>query len=532
MLRKFRTKLFRLVERNARILTLGLGSLVVTIWTVLRHITNGVNFDIVGQIGLADQWLQGIHGGAVLGQTNYLLKIPFYMLANGLHYLSPMGRLLFFALLFNAATYIFIFVLVERILRLENVQDRHWFYVAMVWFASIAGGVYWLEYANSRNLETAAGVWLVYLTIRYLKMPRRATAILLAATGSIVFFADPLQLYIIGGGIVLYILGRWALRRTRQNGQLALNVGGAILAALIGAKILRALSIRFLPVQYLAVPPTHHNLDVHTIGLALQTIVVNTFNIFDAAALKKPIGPNTIREFINFVVLLAIISLILYVLTHRKVLKPSGVLLLCIMAADYGAYAASKQILEPNTSRYLIMVPIMAIIFVAIYAPQVKFQQTEKIKYGWLAATALSCLFLLGGIVKSWPERHAKDHHIYQTLAFLEHYNFPYALGSHELGVTTTYFAERTTTVLPVSCTQNNHLHAINLFYDTAAFNGLKHYVGKVPIIVTDASIASGVDHCDTENVVTILGAPQQQISVPSIGTAYIYDTTTINRAF
>lgn len=521
----------RAMEARARLVVLCTGTVIVAVWTVLRHITNGVNFDIVGQVGIADQWLHGLHDGVTLGQTNYLLKMPLYMIADGLHFLSPMNRLLFFALLFNITAFVLIFALIEKILVLENVRNRGWFYVAMLWFASIAGGVYWLDYANSRNLETAAGVWLIYLVLRYIKMPNRMTLIWLAVSGAVIFFADPLQLYTIGGGIVLYAAGRWLFVRNQANRSLAINLCAALVISYVGAKILMVLSKLLLPVQYLAVPPTHHALNLSTLGTAAKTLFMSTFQIFDADVFKRPLGPNTLREIINFVILAAIAALIVWVLTKPKSLKPSGALLLCIMLADYGAYIASKQVLEPNTSRYLIMVPIMAVIFVSLYMPSLSFSRMVLVRNLSLVAVGVSCLLLIGGLAKSWPDRHAKDQHIYETLSYLTQNNFRYALGSHELGVTTTYFAADNATVLPISCTADGHLHKINLFYDKGAFNGLKSYSGMVPVIITQTSIASGVDTCDAPKITAILGQPQREVALPGIGVAELYDVRVVNRA-
>lgn len=517
----------RTLAAHARIFTLFGGAAAVAVWTVFRHITNGVNFDVVGQVGIADQWVHGVRGAVTLGQTNYVLKMPLYMLADALHFLSPMNRLVFFALLFNIATFIAIFFLVEKFLDLEGVRDRRWFYVAALWFATIAGGVFWMDYANSRNLETVGGLLLIYLVASYIRKPRLRTAVLLAAVGVVVGFADPLQLFICGGGVLLYAAARLIRAPSIENKRFFFTMLAAIGVAYIGGKVLSLLTKLLLHIHYLAVPGTPQARNLSALWQGVQAILDGTLKIFDADVFKSVIGPNSVRQLINLVILLAIIGLLVKYFAEHGAKKPLAWLLLSVIAADFVAYIASGQVLTPNTSRYLIMVPIMTLVFVAVHAPSIRLSRAAHVQYAWGTLAVLSVVVLLGGVVKSWPERHVKDEHIYQTIAFLQTNHYPYALGWHDLGVTTTYFSQDDTVVLPVSCAANGTLKEISLFYDKGEFGRLKKYSGDVPFIVS--ADTSSLERCDAQKLTAMFGRPKSELPIPGVGMAEIYSAASLD---
>jgi hypothetical protein len=505
------------------------GAAVVALWTFIRHITNGVNFDVVGQIGLADQWAHGLSSGVVLGQTNYLLKMPLYALANMLHFISPMNRLLLLALVFNIATFVILFLLVEKMLKLHGVKDKSWLYLGMAWLATIAGSVYWLEYANSRNLETVGGIFLIYLVMRYMKSNRTATAAAIALVAAAVFFADSLQLFVGGGGVVLYVIGRWLWRWNYRNFLQMAVLTGAVLAGYLGSKILSLLSQSLLPVSYLAVPSSQHSLSLANITQSLQSVTENTLKIFGADFLSQPYGPNSVRQLLNFIVVAGIAGFAVWLLVNKK--RYPGGLLPVLILANFIIYIASGQALEPNTSRYLIMIPLVTVIFIALYAPRLPARRKQRLQQAWLGIIIVSSILLLGALINSWPDRHAKDQHIYQTLSYMRQNNFKYALGSHELGVTATYLGGGPEVILPVSCKADHKVHVINLFYDKGAFKLLRGYSKEVPVILAINSQQPGVNQCDKASIIAAFGQPKREQTVAGIGVVEMYDAPSIKIA-
>lgn len=513
------------LRRQARWLAVIGGSLVVTLWTVIRHITNGVNFDVVGQIGLVQQWSQGLHSGAQLGATNYVLKFPLYYAANHLSWLSPMNRLLLLALVCNLVTYWLLFLIFEKFLKLYDVRNRSWLYLAMVWLATIAGNVFWVDYANSRNLETVGGLAIVYLIARYLQRPKLEWLLAISLLGSIVFFADPLQGFICLAGLTIFGSVRLLFRRSQHcllqtGGLLLASVGGFGLAKLLGLGVRR-----WLHVSFLTAPTSPLQLTKATGLASLHGLVTNSLRIFDADFLKRPYSVNSVREIMNALVL-AVIVLFIVSLIARRQIKHFGFLVLSLITANYMLYVASGQVLQWQTSRYLVMVPLLTTGLVAVYGERVATSRKQFWQAGWLGVILISSLLLLGALAVSWPSRHNKDASIYATVAFMQQNGFTYGLGSREVGVTTTYFSGGQQTVLPMNCDSGHNLVPTNLFYDDAAFVGLYKYHGLVPIFFENGVIPAGKISCSQADVMDQFGQPNSQETVPGVGTVLVYQAS------
>jgi len=504
------------------------GSLIVILWTVLRHITNGVNFDIVGQIGLADQWARGQSGGAQVGSTNYLLKMPFYWIVNHLGILSPHAKLLVLALLFNLLTWLLLFVLFVKILELLDVQARSWLYLSLVWLATISGRTYWLDYANSRNLETVGGILFLYLSIKFMKSRSRRDAGWLVLVGSVVFFADPLQFFVIATPVCLYAAGDWLVRRTRDSFRLAAYLIGLTGLSYAGSKLLFWLTSLLLPVSYLAVPRPTITFTGQTVWLSMRETGLSTLKNFDAYFFKLPLTPNSIREFLNALVLATIIVLFIKLLANKSLrVSPRG-LLLSIILVNYVVYAGSGQALQWETSRYLVMVPLVSLLAVSIWGDVIAGNRKQILQLLWAGSIFISCLLLLGALIISWPKRYSNDAYIGTALAYMQQHNYKYAVSSRDLGIPGTYFAGGRVIILPVICSGNHRLNSSNLFYDQAAFSGLSNYHSEIPVILQANDIISGDFHCKKVDVIAQFGSPKREEVVPGVGTAEIYDSGVI----
>jgi hypothetical protein len=507
-----------MLRRRARLLTMVSGSLIVSVWTLFRHITNGVNFDIVGQIGLADQWVQGLHAGVQLGTTNYLLKIPLYLVVNTLDFLSPMNRLLLLALAFNIATFLLLFILFEKILKLYGVKDKNWLYLAMLWLATICGSVFWVDYANSRNLETVGGILFIYLVLKLLSKPRGSTAALIVLAGSVTFFADSLQLYVCGVGACAFVCGRWLWRRTGKHALDAARVVGLTALGYIGALLLGFVARHALNVSFLTAPHNTTSFEPQT----LQGILRSTLDIFGANFIKAPYGLNTIRELLSFCLLLTGVLIITRVITKNR----SGTVVwfgLATIGVNYLVYIASGQVLVWATARYLIMVPLLLALLLAVTGERFAFSHQKKLQIGWLAVVSLSVLMLVGALAVKWPERHSKDQHIYATVAFLEASHTQYALSSREVGITTTFFAQGETTVLPMLCTSERRLTPTHLFYDRTPFRKAADFNGSISIILPLGGIVSGEFVCSEQDIEAQFGVPADTSEIPGTGRALVY---------
>lgn len=495
----------------------------MALWTIIRSITNGVNFDVVGQIGVAEQWARGMHSGAEFGATNYVLKLPLYFIVNGLDFLGPHAALLLLALLCNIATFVGIAVVIRRLLGLYNIRLTNWFYIGMVWLASISERVFWLDYANSRNLEVVGGLFVLYFGLKLYKQPSLRGILLLSAIGGVAFFADQLQLYVIGGGLIIGALLLALIARAKvQLIKLAHVVVGIIGAAII-AKLLLLIVTKIVPISFL-VAPTGNTFDTSTITASLRGSLTSTLRIFDVDFYAAGSLINAGRQGINLLLFVVLVAIVVF--AWRKAspaCRELGIMLLSCIAAAYGAYLASGQAALPQTERYLIMVPILFVALLATLSGSSIISRRISQSCALLIIT-VSFLLASGALAINLPNRYDKDVNITQTLAYLQQRGYRYALGSRD-GIPMTYFSsfsKNPITVAPLICQPGERLVTSNLFFDKAGF-ARPQITQEVPLLVPVGGFVSSGSVCNEAAVLKQFGRPVRIEPINSGSNAYIY---------
>ena len=511
----------KLVVKRARLLSLFAGCIVVVIWTIYRHISNGINFDVVGQIGLAQQWANGMISGSQIGLTNYVLKMPVYFVANGFEVLSPMGRLLLLALLFNVATFIFIFVIIEKILKLEKIKNLNWFYVAFLWLAVIAGDVFWVDYANSRNLEIVGGLLILYLWLKFINRPKWYLLPSILLVASITFFADSLMFYLFGLGIVTYCWLRLLGKLSKTNLLIAISASAITgLGYVISKQIFRLIS-HFYNVTFYSAPYSRPELSLGYAWQSIKSLITNTLDIFGANFWHFPLNLNSFRQIINALILVFVITLLIKfrnIITKKIVAQIS----ITVIIFNYLIYLASGQVSQWATSRYLVIVPILTVLLVGLIGGSLNKKKATKLQTMWLGILVISSLLIIGALVMQWPTKHEKDKHIYTVINFMQSQHYNYALSDRSHAINATYLSSGKQIVLPFGC-NNKKLTPTNLFYDNSMFIELKKYVGEVPIILSNDEIVFGEQRCSKKDIIKQFGEPLRQQSIAGVGTALIY---------
>ncbi len=522
MFRKRFAAISRWVEHHQTILTATVGSAIVAVWTVLRHITNGINFDVVGQIGVAAQWTHGLHGGAVFGATNYLLKMPLYALMNATDWIPPVVRILLLALICSAGAYLLIYFILRKIARLYRVKNFMLLNLGMLWLAVIMGRVFWVDYANSRNLEVAGGLAVLYLVFHLWEKGttwRRSIGVVGLAT--LVFFADPLQLYIIGVGMGAAAVV-FALRRNGDERRRAMFSGGILVVSAVLSRILAWLSTVILPVSYLEPPKTSPTLGVDTLTAIIQNSATSTLRIFDINVFSKALSVNSLRQLGGMLLLgLAVYILIRY---RRAAPKQPVRVLVWLIIWNYAVYAASGNALMAMTERYLVMVPLLVVLLLGLYGDVLQPVSLRRLAPLWLAVIVLSGSLLAGAIVLQWPNRYHLDQPMFKLADFARTERYDFIVTSRGLAIPGNYYAGYETTVVPTMCVDDTHIVATNLFYDQAGYAGkLGRTDGTVAVVLPDEGVISDPFHCTSTVILTQLGTPDRETALPGVGTVYEY---------
>jgi len=515
-----------LLSRRARTVSFVGGLLMVTLWTVYRHISNGINFDVVGQIGLAQQWANGMISGSQIGITNYVLKMPIYFAINGFGVFSPMGRLLFLALVFNIVTFAILFVIYEKIIKLNNIRKLEWFYLAFFWLATIAGDVFWVDYANSRNLEIAGGLLIVYLWLKFVDKRKWQLLVYLLLASTVTFFADSLMFYVIGLGLVLYSIILLMRERTKRQVVLALSTTAVVALSYLLSRQIFIVIEKFYKVTFYSTPYNKPELSGNYVLKTFEGLARNTLDIFGANFLQHPYSLNSLRQLFNAVVLVILVFLFIKLRTNISK-KLSAKLALVLIAVNYIIYVLSGQVQEWATSRYLILVPIFIVLIIGIAGNGINKKLAKQVKKAWLVILLINTIFIIGGLAIHWPSRHSKDGHILSVINFMQSQHYSYAISDRGTGISASYISGGNIVVLPFGCS-NGIISPTNLFYDNASFVEFKKYVGEVPIILPGGVINFGDNSCTKSNIIAQFGEPIREQDVEGVGKTLIYSSESL----
>ena len=508
--------------RQKQILIVSLvSSTFISVWTILRHITNGINFDVVGQIGVAEQWMNGIVGGAQLGSTNYLFKIPLYMLVNLFHFIEPKTRLLLLALAFNIATILTIYWLGRKILRLYDIKNYALLNFGVLWLSLISGRVFWTDYANSRNLEIAAGVAVIYLMLKLWKKWSNKTALVLLAVASCVFFSDPLQLYVIGAGGAIY--GIVSALISRRAAPLKSSV--VLVLAGIVSKVLLLLTTYLLPVHFLNAPKITITYSLDTFLTIVKNLVNATLRVFDINILTKALSVNSLRQ-VGGIVLLGFIVYI--IIRYRKQVRFDSIDFFAFLIGwNYLVYIVSGNAIKPLTERYILLVPILVMLIVAFYGP---IATKQLVKRGILLSHTVllfSGLLLMGAVLMNWQNRFALDKPVFETARFARQSTYDFIVTSRGLAIPGNYYAGYAHTLVPLICVNNTRVVASNLFYDQGSYQfeiGMKK--GITAVLLPNEGIVSDPFSCSRAVVLAQFGTPLRQFELNGVGTVYEYQSS------
>ena len=145
--------------------------------------------DIIGQALLE----RSVYCGCRNAQSD-LLKTIFLYIPMELLPGSPRLKLILLTLLINLVTFFLLVTLLKKILH-EFKVDNSRVAVAVLWLSMIAGSAFWISFANSRNLEVAGGVYLLYNVLVIHRFNRKRQYVYLALFSGLLFFADTLQIY-------------------------------------------------------------------------------------------------------------------------------------------------------------------------------------------------------------------------------------------------------------------------------------------------------------------------------------------------
>jgi hypothetical protein len=504
--------------RHLRLLTYGGGSLLIGTWTVLRFLTQRTIFDLVGQQVLTQQLLHGSIAGATIGVTNYIPKMFILYAPMVLLPASPRLKLIALTVAVNIATLILIGLALEKILRIFGVRTGGALYVGLVWLAAIAGSVFWIQFTNSRNLEVAGGLFLLYGGLRYLEQPGHRRLLAIAVFSAILFFADTLQLYMTAVPLIAYSAIICRHHRWERVAWLA----GALVMGYAGSKLFfisfaHLLSIRFTHDTGATAAPSLHALLEGIVGAITAT----------ARLYSGGVDAGNFRRAFDGLFLCLLAAVVGYAIWHKLLPRRLSLLAACIIVVNLTVYIVSGQAAHPDTERYLIMTAPAAILLLG--ASQKVWQRFQ------VQGTVAVCIFLVVNslflgktIVQDYQLHFSQDSHLASVERYITLHPTVLPYGSMDTAIPASYLSGSDQKApLPLGCA-GAALVKDSLFYSTAAFRRRERQsrYTSAAVVLDDAAITNIPSVCNEADIVAQLGRPQGVAKTDDGSTVLLYNNS------
>lgn len=507
-------KLSGFLRRNADLLACILSGIIVSAWTLLRFFTQPSTYDLVTQQAVAINWSQGNFGYVIFGPTHYLLKIFVLYIPVELLPGSPRLKLILLTILVNIATIVLTFILLKKILRQLGLKTDKYLALAILWLATIAGSVFWIQYANSRNLEIVGGLLMVYLGLRFLRQPTKSITTGLIIVASLLFFSDKLQIYMTAVPLLVYAA---IIHRKKLSDSRVLPLAGLILAGIAISLVLLQATVHLLDIKF----TTSDSLVVHyslseiprAVALSVKNMLISFSGDSDATAGRA-------RQIFNLIFFAT--SALIFIWAALKRLLPNK---LVIFVAVYFVcnelvYLISGQAIISGTGRYLIMLSPVALIGVTAVLKLVKTSRAFII--GFVLLIIFNCLSLCVVLAQSWDTNFPKDAHLQSIARYAEKNNVKVVYGSMSSLLPSMYYriTPSQTNLVALACVQPNVIlaHSVPNPQNQILDNG------KSAIILDNTVISNFPSVCTKDMIISQLGQPYATDKIDDGSQVLLYD--------
>lgn len=490
------------------------GCFIVAVWTLIRLFNHAPNFDQLGQQVLAHQWLHGLHSGSVIGPTNYVLKMVFLYMPMDILPLPAQLKLVFVTLVVNILTFVLIVYALKKIWLEFYPSIKKSFYWPVIYLALISGSVYWISFSNSRNLEVAGGLLLIWLYIRALRKPSAKSLWPLIALGALLFFADPLQIYMTLLPVLVFIGSQWFFERDRKKLIVILKVFGCALLSILFARVIVKIVESVWRVSFIEAP--------HQLGFSSSSMKSALEQI--AKLYAGGYEGGHLRQAVNIMVLAAGMLGVAFVAWKKPKSRQLVGLIGVVWIIDLAVYILSGQAQQLDTNRYLIMtVPmfILALILVLYYLP------ASRLRNHVITFVLLYNVLTLGvAFAQAWNPGFSNNNHARAAISYMEENKLSYGYASIGTAISSDYLSNGRLNFLTLGCEPDFTLKRTNLFFDKGAFETGYEDETFLPIILDGDSIKINQAACRPEQIQKQLGQWQKTDKLSDGSTVLLYSNS------
>lgn len=498
-------QLYRLIKqirtRQIAIVVFALITGVVTEWTLLRFFTKPTVYDLVSQQVVVHQWLHGSMSTTHAGQTAYVLKMLLLYIPLDILPGSPRLKLLLITLVLNIATFILLGFTIRGILREFHVRMGGAFYAAMLWLSVIAGSVFWIGFANSRNLEVVGGLFLLLLGLRWLRQPSMKLGVGILLFGALLFFEDPLQVYMTALPLVVYTAVLITKRKERVRNVLLLYA--SLAAAYAASKLLFLIAAHWLHMSFSATG------SVSTPPISLHWLTLSVAGSIKAGV-SLVLGANDagrLRKAANIVLFTVGLICTLYATYRRYIPRRLLLLVASVFVVNTAVFIASDQAEQgASASRYLIMLmPSVALLFGALRAPSTIAKPLAALTGVLLLINVFT---LSGALASHWQTSFPQDAHLSSAFRYIHQNPGMHVYGSIDTAMPVLYLhALPASSILPVGCLDGR---IVRTYYsmDKEFAASKSESSAPVALVLDGAMITNTPNRCTVSSISRQFGQP------------------------
>ncbi|MFZ1301161.1 MAG: hypothetical protein WAQ27_01100 [Candidatus Microsaccharimonas sp.] len=501
------SKIKGFLKNHYLIVTLFFGSTIVVLWTLFRFWTERSIFDLVGQQVVAREFLENGFMDATLGATHYIAKIFFVYVPYELLHIEPRLGLIVMTLFLNIAAFIAIVLAVRSIARSLGVFNKGTFVLAALWLASIAGSVFWIQFANSRNIEVAAGMWVLAIGLRFIGKPTLKLGVVWFLLIALAFLMDPLQVYMTGLPFLLYILALKINDYRVKVSSVSLRTLLWVLGIFIGGYVVSTLSIVIIEsVSGVRIIDSHSSLAgmgalASQIMDATKGLILANVRMFGGYVEDG----GRLRQAIALLGLLFLVGCLGWFALKGKIRSKIVVFLLIFTFIIQGVYFASGQTLKGDTSRYLIMMAPIIMIALSVLP---KSKLTKVLILVISVVVVVNIVSLVSLATSSYQDRFSSDERLSQVAEYINNNQDVLFYGSMDTALPASFYNPQIK-ILPLSCSADG-LKRADTFFPESSFSKYETREVKTKALIFDIGgvITNHPVACSIDSATVKLGNP------------------------
>jgi hypothetical protein len=453
-----------------------------------------------------------------LGEDNYLIKMPFYLLLD-VFFKNSRHLIIGTSVILNVIGFGFFFysyVYFLRLFKLFETIPR----LAIIWLCSLTVtlSILFLLNPNLRNLEIGISFLTLTIISKYMHgsisfsgVMGKMLATLLMLAFAIFLYSDPFFVVMLLVPVIIFCL---VLLYQRKQTKVALMIIGFLILSYMIMTILRVA----IPHLYInSRSPETQFIPFDKLGWTINQTLQSLLVIFQAEFWSKNIlSTATVQAIANLTILLTILSTPIVLLKRKHfnkhdpwiifwLLQPIYILLVYILS--------NNTVLNGNPSmRFLVLLPFYTPIIFAIAYQKIFKQNKSKalITAILVIAITLNCIAFLRLAINRPKVSPNVDN--YNAIAYLENIGVTKGVAHYWNSQITTYLSNDVVTVIPVNCLQIQHLlmndKALNIPADKTFY---LYDEGHSP-------------NCTIADITKVLGSPIQSVNLSPSKKIYIYN--------